>query len=99
MPQLHRTTSHSQVSSYGGSTIDHDYTTGSPSGAPVEHWVWGGYLGHHENGRYYPSHGYPEPSPRARTSASARNPDWYAPLEWYVSYGVDQAEHAVEGIG
>jgi hypothetical protein len=26
-------------------------------------------------------------------------PNWYAPLERYVSYGVDQAERAVEGIG
>jgi hypothetical protein len=24
--------------------------------------------------------------------------DWYAPKEWYISYGVDQAERAVEGI-
>jgi hypothetical protein len=32
-------------------------------------------------------------------SASARYPDWYAPLERYISYGVDQAERAVEGIG
>jgi hypothetical protein len=35
----------------------------------------------------------------ARTSASIRYPDWYALLEWYVSYGVYQAERAVEGIG
>jgi hypothetical protein len=41
----------------------------------------------------------PEPSLRAETSAFARYPDWYAPLEWYISYGVDQAECAVEGIG
>jgi hypothetical protein len=34
-PQLHRTTSYSRVSSYGGSTADHDYTAGSPSRAPV----------------------------------------------------------------
>jgi hypothetical protein len=32
------------------------------------------------------------------TSTSARYPEWYAPLERYVSYGVDQAERAVEGI-
>jgi hypothetical protein len=57
----------------------------------------GGYSGYHE-GSYYPSHGYPEPSHGAGTSASARYPDWYAPLEQYVSYGVDQAEHVVEGI-
>jgi hypothetical protein len=25
-------------------------------------------------------------------------PDWCAPLERYISYGVDQAEHTVEGI-
>jgi hypothetical protein len=25
-------------------------------------------------------------------------PNWYAPLERYVSYEVDQAERAVEGI-
>jgi hypothetical protein len=56
-------------------------------------------LCHNEGGSYYPSHGYPEPSLRARTSASARYPNWYAPLEWYISYGVDQAERAVEWIG
>jgi hypothetical protein len=48
---------------------------------------------------YYPSHSYPEPSLRVGTSASARYPNWYAPLEWYASYGVDQAERAVKGIG
>jgi hypothetical protein len=58
----------------------------------------GGYLGYHEGGSYYPYHGYPEPSLRARTSTSVRYPDYYAPLEQYVSYGVDQAEHAVERI-
>jgi hypothetical protein len=58
-----------------------------------------GYSGNHEGGRYCPSHGYPEPSLRAETSASTRYPDWYAPLEWYISYGVDQAECTVEGIG
>jgi hypothetical protein len=42
--------------------------------------------------------GFPEPSLRARTSASARYLDWYAPLERYISYEVDQAERAVEGI-
>jgi hypothetical protein len=41
----------------------------------------------------------PEPSLRVRTSTSTRYPDWYAPLERYISYGVDQAECAVEGIG
>jgi hypothetical protein len=54
-------------------------------------------LGYHEGDRYYPSHGYPEPSLRARTSASARYPNWYAPLERYVSYGVDQAKRVLEG--
>jgi hypothetical protein len=43
--------------------------------------------------------GYPEPSLCARASASARYPDWYAPLKWYVSYGVDQTERVVEEIG
>jgi hypothetical protein len=36
-PPLRRTTSHSRASSYGGSTADNDYTTCSPSGAPVGH--------------------------------------------------------------
>jgi hypothetical protein len=31
--------------------------------------------------------------------ASARYPDWYAPLERYISYGADQAKCAVEGVG
>jgi hypothetical protein len=59
----------------------------------------GGYSSHQESVSYYPSHGYLEPSLRARTSTSARYSDWYAPLERYVYYGVDQAERAVEGIG
>jgi hypothetical protein len=58
----------------------------------------GGYSSHHESGSYYPSYGYPEPRLRAETSASTRYPDWYAPLERYVSYGVGQVEHAVKGI-
>jgi hypothetical protein len=58
----------------------------------------GGYSGYHKGGSYYPSQGYPEPSLRAGTYTSARYPDWYAPLERYFSYGVDQAECAVEGI-
>jgi hypothetical protein len=57
-----------------------------------------GYSGHHEGGSYYPSHGYPEPSLRAGTSTFASYPGWYALLERYVSYGVDQAECVVEGI-
>jgi hypothetical protein len=62
------------------------------------HLVWGGYSGHHEGGSFHPSHGYPEPSLQAGTSASARYLDWCAPLEQYASYGVDQAEHTMEGI-
>jgi hypothetical protein len=69
---------------------------------PQEHqWdtrYGGGYSGHQESGSYYPSHGFPMSSLRAETSAFAWYPDWYAPLELYVSYGVDQAEHTVEGI-
>jgi hypothetical protein len=49
----------------------------------------GGYLGYHEGDSYYPSQGYPEPSLRIGTSASARYPDWYSLLKRYVSYGVD----------
>jgi hypothetical protein len=59
----------------------------------------GGYSGHHESGSYYPSHGYLEPSLQAGTSASTRNLNWYALLEWYVGYGVDQAERMAEEIG
>jgi hypothetical protein len=58
----------------------------------------GGYSGYHE-GSYYPSHGYPEPSLRAGTSASTMYLDWYAPLEQYICYEANQAEHTVEGIG
>jgi hypothetical protein len=57
----------------------------------------GGYSSYHEDG-YYPSHGYPELRLQARTSASARYPDCYAPLERYISHGVDQPERALEGI-
>jgi hypothetical protein len=32
---------HLWASSHGGSIADHDYTVGSPRGAPVGHWVWG----------------------------------------------------------
>jgi hypothetical protein len=78
-------------------------TTTTPQAHPqVPHWDTGygvDYSGHHEGGSYNPSHGYLEPSLWAGTSASARYPNWYAPLERYVSYGVDQAERAVEGIG
>jgi hypothetical protein len=58
-----------------------------------------GYSGHHDGGSYYPSQGYPEPSLRVGTSVSARYPNWYTPLKWYISYVIDQAEHTVEGIG
>jgi hypothetical protein len=77
-------------------------TMTTPQAHPQEpQWDTGygvGYTGHHEGGSYYLSHGYPEPSLGAKTSASARYPDWYAPLERYVSYEVDQVERAVEGI-
>jgi hypothetical protein len=77
-------------------------TTTTPQAHPQEpRWdteYGGGYSGHHEGGSYYPSHGYPKPSLRARTSASARYPDRYAPLERYISYGVDQAKRMMEGI-
>jgi rubredoxin len=59
----------------------------------------GGYSDHHEGSIYYPSHGYPESSLRAGTSAFARYPDWYTPLEQYANYGADQVERTVEGIG
>jgi hypothetical protein len=59
----------------------------------------GGYSSHHEGISYYPSHGYPKYSLRAGTSTSARYPDWYTRLERYASYGTDQAECMVEGIG
>jgi hypothetical protein len=45
----------------------------------------------------YP-HSTPGPSHRAGTSASIKFPHWYYPLERYIRYGVDQAEHMVEGI-
>jgi hypothetical protein len=78
-------------------------TTTTPQAHPQEpQWdtgYGGGYSGHHESGSYYPAHGYPEPSLRAGTSTFARYLDWYTPFEQYVSYGVDQAERMVEGIG
>jgi hypothetical protein len=78
-------------------------TTTTPQAHPQEpQWDTGygvGYSSHHEGGSYYTSHSYPEPSVQAGTSASARYPNRYGPLEWYISYGVDQAERAVEGIG
>jgi hypothetical protein len=78
-------------------------TTTIPQAHPQEpQWdngYGGGYSGHHESGSYYPSHGYPEPSLQAGTSTSARYLDSYARLERYISYGVNQAERVVEGIG
>jgi hypothetical protein len=76
-------------------------STTTPQAHPQE-LLWdtgygGGYSGYHE-GSYYPSHGYLRPSLRAGASASARYPDWYAPLERYVSYVVDKAEHVVKVI-
>jgi hypothetical protein len=47
---------------------------------------------------YYP-HGPSGLSHGVRTSASVRYPNWYYPLERYISYGVDQAQWAVEGVG
>jgi hypothetical protein len=77
-------------------------TTTTPHAHPQEpQWDTGyvsGYSGHYEGGSYYPSHGHHEPSLWARPSASARYPDQYTPLEQYISYGVDQAKHIVEGI-
>jgi hypothetical protein len=57
------------------------------------------YSGHHEGSSYYPSRSNPKASLRTGTSASARYPGRYAPLERYVNYVVDQAERTVEGIG
>jgi hypothetical protein len=78
-------------------------TTTTPQAHPQEpQWdtgYGGGYLGHHESGSYYPSHGYPEPSLWAETSSSIRYPNWYAPLERYANYGVDRAERTVDEIG
>jgi hypothetical protein len=77
-------------------------TTTTPQAHPQEpQWdtrYGGGYLGHHEVGSYYPSHGYPKPSLRVEPSAFVRYPDWYDPLKRYVRYGVDLAEHVLEGI-
>jgi hypothetical protein len=78
-------------------------TTTTPQAHPQEpQWDTGygdGYSGHHGGGSYYPSNDYPEPSLRARTFVSASYTGWYAPLEQYISYGVDQTERTVEGIG
>jgi hypothetical protein len=57
-----------------------------------------GLLGYQEGGSSYYPHGTPGPSHGVRTSASIEFPHWYYPLERYISYGVDQAEHAIEGI-
>jgi hypothetical protein len=78
-------------------------TTTTPHAHPQEpQWdngYGGDYSGHHQSGSYYPSHSFPEPSLPAGTSASARYPDWYAPLEQYISYGVDPVERTMEGMG
>jgi hypothetical protein len=52
----------------------------------------GGGRANHPHDILGPSHG-------VGTSATAEIPHWYYPLERYLSYGVDQAQHAVEGIG
>jgi hypothetical protein len=57
-----------------------------------------GLLGYQEGGSSYYPHSNPGPSHGAGTSASAEFSHWYYPLERYINYGVDQAEHAVEGI-
>jgi hypothetical protein len=56
-------------------------------------------LGYQEGGSLYYPHGTLGPSHRAEISTSAKFPHWYYPLERYISYGVDQSEHAMEGIG
>jgi hypothetical protein len=58
----------------------------------------GDYSKYQEGGSSYYPHGSPGLSYGAGTSTSARYPDWYYPLKRYISYGVDQAEWAVEGI-
>jgi hypothetical protein len=66
--------------------------TTSPAHPQEPKWDTGygvGYSGHHEGGSYNPSHDYPEPSLRTGTSTSARYPDWYAPLERHINYGVN----------
>jgi hypothetical protein len=47
---------------------------------------------------YYP-HGIFGLKHRVGTSASTRYPNWYYPLERYVSYGADQAKRTVQGVG
>jgi hypothetical protein len=77
-------------------------TTTAQSHSQEPQWDTGyesGYSGYCEGGSKYPSCGYSEPSLRVGTSAFARYPDKYSPLERYISYGADQAKHAVEGIG
>jgi hypothetical protein len=55
-----------------------------------------GLLWYQEVGSSYYHHGTPGPSHRARISTSAEFPHWYYPLERYINYRVDQAQHAVE---
>jgi hypothetical protein len=57
-----------------------------------------GLLGYQEDGSSYYLHNTPRPRHGAGTSASAEFPHWYYPFERYINYGVDQAEHMVDGI-
>jgi hypothetical protein len=53
---------------------------------------------HGGSSSYYP-HGSFRLSHGVGTSVFAQYPDWYYPLERYSSYGANQAERAVEGVG
>jgi hypothetical protein len=91
-PQLHRSTVHSWACLFGGDMTD----------SPSAQWDTGygsnslEYQGH---GSAYHPHDIPRPSHGVGTSATTEFPHWYYPLERYVSYGVDQAQRTVEGIG
>jgi hypothetical protein len=50
-------------------------------------------------GTAFHPHDIPGPSHGVGTSATLELPHWYYPLERFVSYGVDKAQPAVEGIG
>jgi hypothetical protein len=56
------------------------------------------YQGSSSSYSYYP-HGPSRLSHGAGISASAQYPNWYYPLERYISYGADQAERVMEGVG
>jgi hypothetical protein len=59
----------------------------------------GGYLEYQGcSSSYYP-HGSFGLSHGAETSTPAWYPDWYYPLERYITYGADQAQWVVEGVG